>query len=149
MVGDLLLSGLGKVQGKGLGKVPRMCGGREGDCNAGVFVCECVCGTRSVHSGSGGECSLRGVAAADLVDQPVKIDLVHHPAEPDGCAGASSQAGQRASRSPSKVPSLPEKCCYVSGWRWGGSAKVNARADCDKFSWLLLLVRLLQNAGTR
>ena len=103
---------------------PRVCGARKGDCNAVVFVCQCVCGTRSVQSGSGGECSLRGVAAADLIDQPAEIDLVHHPAEPDGCAGASSQAGQRASRSPSKVPSRPEKCCYVSGWRWGGSAKV-------------------------
>ena len=105
-------------QGKGLGKVPRMCGGREGDCNAGVFVCECVLGTRSVQSGSGGECSLRGVAAADLVDQPAKNDPVHHPAEPDGCAGASSQAVQKASRSPSEVAgAIAPRKVLLREWR--------------------------------
>ena len=129
MVGDLLLSGLGKD--RGLARCRACAAGVKGTRTAmQAYLCASAC---VAH----GACTVAVEASAHCEGWPrpissinqQKLTLFTTPRSRTGAPGPRVRRYKRhhAAQVRWQVPSRPEKCCYVSGWRWGGSAKVSSR----------------------
>ena len=129
MVGDLLLSGLGKD--RGLARCRACAAGVKGTAMQ-AYSCASVCWAH-------GACKVAVEASAHCEGWPRPISSINQqrmtlfttPRSRTGAPGPRVRRYKRhhAAQVRWQVPSRPEKCCYVSGggWQWGSVVVISRR----------------------